>query len=138
MHNLMLGTTKKMLQIWKELNLPDEQDFKVLQKRINKLKVPSSIGRIPSKIASGFKGFTADQFKNWAVVFSSFALKGILPDRHLQCWKLFVKACCILQYTACFHIPEMSHLAQLVQITQQSHLIQPAQITQLSHLDKPD
>ena len=85
MHNLMLGTTKKMLKIWKELNLLDEQDFKVLQKRINKLKVPSSIGRIPSKIASGFKGFTADQFKNWAVVFSSFALKGILPDRHLQC-----------------------------------------------------
>lgn len=68
----------------------------MLQKRINKVKVPSSIGRIPSKIASGFKGFTADQFKNWAVVFSSFALKDILPDRHLQCWKLFVKACCIL------------------------------------------
>lgn len=63
---------------------------------INKLKVPSSIGRIPSKIASSFKGFTADQFKNWAVVFSTFALKDILPDRHLQCWKLFVKACRIL------------------------------------------
>lgn len=96
MHNLMLGTTKKMLKIWKELNLLDEKDLKLLQKRINKLKVPSSIGRIPSKIASRFKGFTADQFKNWALVFSSFALKDILPDRHLQSWKLFVKACRIL------------------------------------------
>ncbi|XP_068678691.1 uncharacterized protein [Montipora foliosa] len=96
MHNLMLGTTRKMLKVWKELNLLDEKDFKVLQKRVNKLKVPSSIGRIPSKIASSFKGFTADQFKNWALVFSTFALKGVLPDRHLQCWKLFVKACHIL------------------------------------------
>ena len=96
MHNLMLGTTKKMLKIWKELNLLDEKDFKVLQKRVNKLKVPSSIGRIPSKIASSFKGFTADQFKNWALVFSTFALKDILPERHLQCWKLFVRACRIL------------------------------------------
>ena len=80
----MLGTTKKMLKIWKEMNLLDEQDFKVLQKRINQLKVPSSIGRIPSKIASSFKGFTADQFKNWAVVFSSFALKDIPLYRHLR------------------------------------------------------
>ena len=96
MHNLMLGTTKKMLKIWKEVNILNEKDFKVLQKRINKLKVPSSIGRIPSKIASSFKGFTADQFKNWALVFSTFALKDILPERHLQCWKLFVKACHIL------------------------------------------
>ena len=96
MHNLMLGTTKKMLKIWKEANLLGEKEFKLLQKRINKLKVPSSIGRIPSKIASSFKGFTADQFKNWAFVFSTFALKDILPDGHLQCWKLFVKACRIL------------------------------------------
>ena len=96
MHNLMLGTTKKMLKIWKEENLLSEKEFSRLQSRINKLKVPSSIGRIPSKIASNFKGFTADQFKNWAVVFSTFALKDILPDRHLQCWKLFVKACRIL------------------------------------------
>lgn len=96
MHNLMLGTTKKMLKIWKEENLLGDKELKDLQKRINKLKVPSSIGRIPSKIASSFKGFTADQFKNWALVFSTFALKDVLPDRHLQCWKLFVKACRIL------------------------------------------
>jgi len=85
MHNLMLGTIKKMLKICKEENLLSEKDFSHRQKRINKLTVLSSIG-------SNFKGFTADQFKNWAVVFSIFALKDILLDRHLQCWNLFVKA----------------------------------------------
>lgn len=34
--------------------------------------------------------------KAWTLVFSTFALKVILPDEHLQCWKLFVKACHIL------------------------------------------
>ena len=68
----------------------------MLQKGVNKLKVASSIGRIPSKLASSFKGFTTDQFKNWALVFTTFALKDVLPDRHLQCWRLFVKACRIL------------------------------------------
>ena len=68
----------------------------MLQKGVNKLKVASSIGRIPSKLASSFKGFTTDQFKNWALVFTTFALKDVLPDRHLQYWRLFVKACRIL------------------------------------------
>ena len=72
MHNLMLGTPKKIIKIWKEENLLSEKEFSHLQRRINKLKVPSSIGRIPSKIASNFKGFTADQLKNLAVGFSTF------------------------------------------------------------------
>ena len=48
MHNLLLGTTKKMLKTWKEFNLLDEKDYTVLQERVNKMKVPSSIGRIPA------------------------------------------------------------------------------------------
>lgn len=55
MHNLMLGTTKKMLKIWKELNLLDEQDFKLLQKRMNKLKVPSSIGKFHQRLHQASK-----------------------------------------------------------------------------------
>ena len=50
-------------------------------------------GRIPGKISSSFTGFTADQWKNWTLVYSLFALKGILPEEHLQCWRFFVLAC---------------------------------------------
>lgn len=53
-HNLLLGKTKKMLKTWKEFNLLDEKDYTVLQERVDKMKVPSSMGRIPSKIASSF------------------------------------------------------------------------------------
>ena len=53
--------------------------------------------RIPqNEICDLFDLFTADQFKNWTLVFSSIALKGILPEEHLQLWKAFVKACSIM------------------------------------------
>ena len=45
------------------------------------------------KIASGFAGFTAEQWKNWTIYFSLFSLKGVSPRPHYECWPLFVKAC---------------------------------------------
>lgn len=52
--------------------------FSTIQKRIDRFTVPSDIGRIPYKIASGFSSFTADQFKNWVVYYSLVAMRGIL------------------------------------------------------------
>ena len=56
---------------------------------------PPKIGRIPRKIGSqnGFSTITADEWKNWIILYSVFALDGILPPLHFQCWCLFVKAC---------------------------------------------
>ena len=47
----------------------------------------------PTKIASGFSGFSAEQWRNWTLLFSLFSLKGILPHSHYNCWQLYVKAC---------------------------------------------
>lgn len=48
------------------------------------MRVPSDIGRIPRKIASSFGGFTAEQWKNWVIVYSMFTLRGILPQEHYK------------------------------------------------------
>ena len=40
-----------------------------------------------------FAGFTADQWRNWTIVYSPVALKGLLPQEHYKNWILFVKAC---------------------------------------------
>lgn len=58
--------------------------------------VPPDVGRIPSKILTGFSGFTADQFKNWFILFSIPSLFGILTGEHMACWHDFVLACRIL------------------------------------------
>ncbi len=91
MHNLLLGTAKHMLSVWKQLNLLTNA-FQDIQANVDKFITPEDLGRIPTIIASGFSGFTADQWRNWTIVFSLYSLKDILPHRHYNCWQLFVKA----------------------------------------------
>jgi len=67
-----------------------------MEERALCIKSPYDVGRLPSKIGSGFSGFTADQWLNWTLVFSVVTLKGIIPAPDLQCWQLFVRACSIL------------------------------------------
>lgn len=79
-----------------EQNYLNNSHFLSIQEFIDGILVPSDIGRIPSKIASGFSGFTADQFKNWIMIYSIPALFNILRPEQLECWRHFVLACRIL------------------------------------------
>ena len=44
-------------------------------------------------MSAEFPTFTADQWKNWTIVYSLVALKDILPPDHYDCWSYFVQAC---------------------------------------------
>ena len=97
MHNLFLGTSKKMIEIWKEKGFLDKDNLKLIQERVDKADCPSDVGKLPSKIDKfSFEGFTGDECKNWTIIFSMYALKDILPSEHLACWQQFVLACCYL------------------------------------------
>ena len=62
MHNMYTGTAKHILRaVWLEQNLITKKQLEIVQNRVDSVVVPR---RIPSKIASSFSGFTADQFKN--------------------------------------------------------------------------
>jgi len=91
MHNLFLGTSKRMLEkAWLSTNRIDSKQLKSIQKIIDSMPTPSDIGRIPHKIASGFAGFTADQWKTWVLVYSTCALHDILEEEDRRCWQHFV------------------------------------------------
>ena len=94
MHNLFLGPAKhfmKVIIIGK--GLLSKAHFEILQKRIDSTMVPSGVGRIPCKIQTGFSSFTADQWKKWVIYFSLIALRDILSDDVLECWRHYVLAC---------------------------------------------
>ena len=63
---------------------------------MNPFVVPDDVGRIPSKILSGFSGFTAEKWKKWILTYSLPSIKGIVPHRDYDCWIMFVKACNLL------------------------------------------
>lgn len=96
MHNLLLGTSKHMLEVWVKLDLLTTSSFDIIEKAASLLSCPNDVGRLPLKIGSSFSGFTADQWKMWTLAYSAVVLKGVIPDNHLVVWLLFVRACTIL------------------------------------------
>jgi len=94
MHNILLGTPKRIFaKQWVKSGLPDKKSLEDIQDVVHNCTVPCGIGRIPYKISSNFKGLTADELKNWTLLFSPIALCSHLPQDHLNCWQLFVSAC---------------------------------------------
>ena len=97
MHNLFCGTAKKMINIWKELDFLSKENLSKIQHQVECVVCSNDVGKLPSKIEDfNFDNFTADEAKNWTLVFSIFALKDILPTRHLEFWRSFVLACMYL------------------------------------------
>ena len=88
MHNLFLGTAKSMFQLWMETDLLTKD----------------KLGRLPHKIAPNYGRYRALQWKNWVIIYPTYALHGLLSDEHLNCWHAFVMACCLLT------VPVLTHL----------------------------
>ena len=85
MHNLFLGSAKHFLKdIWIDKGIIPESSFDVIQQRVDSIRIPTGMGRIPHKIRSGFSAFTADQWKNWVLYY-------LLPSFHTRYdhWRRF-------------------------------------------------
>ncbi|SMN01766.1 hypothetical protein SPONN_25 [uncultured Candidatus Thioglobus sp.] len=96
MHNILLGSAKHTIAIWKSLGILNQSNNDHIQTIVDKFCTPPDVGRIPYKIASGFSSFTADQWKNWILIFSLVALKEIIPEQHYRIWWVFVQACLLI------------------------------------------
>lgn len=93
MHNLFLGTAKHMISVWKTKSILNENHLLKIQEKVGNFFCPSDVGKLPQKFATSYGSFNADQWKNWTLLFSIYALKDILPLEHLECWRKFVLAC---------------------------------------------
>ena len=60
MQNLLLGTSKKIIELWKSNNVLTEKEFNEIQAKVDSFSCPSGVGRLPSKISSNFSGFTVN------------------------------------------------------------------------------
>ncbi|CAG8445325.1 7875_t:CDS:2 [Ambispora leptoticha] len=87
MHNLYLGTAKRMTHYWTDVQQHDAEIQEIID-----TNPPSDIGRIPRKITAGFSSFTADQWRNWILLYSTFCLRNYLPHNYRRYWQMFVCA----------------------------------------------
>lgn len=93
MHNLLLGSAKTFIKIWKEHTLPD---FTKIQEAVDQFVIPAGVGRIPRKVDNGFSNFKAEQWKNWIMIYSLVCFKPVLSNSQYSLWVLFVQACSLL------------------------------------------
>ncbi|KAL9964950.1 hypothetical protein ACROYT_G028667 [Oculina patagonica] len=96
MHNLFLGTAKRVFSKWIENEIITKDGLQTIQARIDEISSLSDIGRLPGNIKSNYGGYTAAQWKNFVLLFSMYALKDVLPECHLHYWQSFVLACRLL------------------------------------------
>lgn len=96
MHNLFLGTAKRVFSKWIESDIIGKAGLENIQSRIEEISTSSDIGRLPGNIKSNYGGYTAPQWKNFVLLYSMYALKDILPEQHLHYWQSFVLACRLL------------------------------------------
>ena len=69
MHNLFLGTGKKMFKLWVESGILTPQHMAAIEDKIQCFKVPPDVGRIPYRtLSSSYGGFTASQWRNWITI----------------------------------------------------------------------
>uniref|UniRef100_A0A1X7TTT6 Transposase domain-containing protein n=1 Tax=Amphimedon queenslandica TaxID=400682 RepID=A0A1X7TTT6_AMPQE len=96
MHNLFLGTSKRIFGTWIEKGIITKQHLLSIDKLTSTFTVPSNIGRLPLNMSSNYLSFKAAQWSTWTTVYSPIVLKSILPNEDYRCWLLYVRACAIL------------------------------------------
>ena len=96
MHNLFLGTAKRVFSKWVENDIITKEGLDTVQSKMNEISSLSDIGRLPGNIKSNYGGYTAAQWKNFVLLFSMYSLKDVLPHEHLHYWQSFVLACRLL------------------------------------------
>ena len=93
MHNLYLGTTKYIFNLWIERNIITSESVDIINKRIISLVVPPEVqfGRLPACLNHP-SSLTAEQWMLWVNYYSLYCLYDLIATTHFECWRHFVLA----------------------------------------------
>ena len=98
MHNLYLGTAKRIMQkVWLERGIINSSAITEINRRISSVNIPPNVSFscLPPSIQYS-SGFTAEQWMMCTNYYSLFCLYELIPPDHLRCWQYFVLASRVL------------------------------------------
>ncbi len=81
-----------MIHTWKEVKLFRLLSLQRYKKKLIRLIHLSRLAAYLEKL----KAFTADEWKKFILIYSTFALKNIVDTPHYNCWCLLVRICELL------------------------------------------
>lgn len=103
MHTFLLGMVKRETELnMAQLSPSQKNEF---LRRVKSLKLPYDLGRLPTNIfdsdnGSGISSCTAQQWKNYAIVFARPCLYKLLPDRAYKCLVLLSRIITLISLPA--------------------------------------
>lgn len=75
MHNLLLGTCKRMAKNWDF----EKKQLQKMQEKANLVQLPAGFESLsPKRISSNFSNFKADTWRSWVLLYSAFVLIGTI------------------------------------------------------------
>src|SRR6266498_2519036 len=99
MHCLFLRIAHWIIKkLWIENNKITKHDLEKMEKRAKNIKLPTDLGRLPSKVATRdrFSGFTADQWKSFILIYAIPLMWDLLDEPDRKILGNFVRACTLL------------------------------------------
>ncbi|XP_066924647.1 uncharacterized protein [Clytia hemisphaerica] len=116
MHNLFLGIAHHVFDTWVETGtIQSKIHFEQINQRQERIRVPSDMGRISTSVCSHYKNMKADEWKHWALIYSTYCLRGIIPDTDMRIWTKFVNAC----HMICVPIVRLSEVKEAHELLQE-------------------
>ena len=98
-----------------------------MQERVNLFKAPKEVDQIPQKIASSFSDFTADEWKNWTIIFSTPYLYDLLPEQDLKIWWMLVNCFLIILYPKVMQRKLLTFYLNLINVSRTYTVLRHAQ-----------
>ena len=62
------------MKVWRNLDIITLDHLSIMQEKVDNMIPPPKVGGIPRKIQSGFVAFTADEWKNWIILYSPYCV----------------------------------------------------------------
>ena len=96
MHNLFLGTAKKVMKLLKKNGLLLGKDMALIVASLAEFKQGLMDEWVVENMKSNMGSLTATEWRQWTLVSSGYCLHEHIPQEYLEVWGNFVKGCRLL------------------------------------------
>lgn len=136
MHNLLLGTVKRMVEMWIDRGNIKADDLEAMEALADGLLLPPEFDILPKeKISGRLSNLKAAERKSWCLIYSPSLLKKVLSQRAYTHWRKFVNACrYLLKPSITYGEAEKAHKLLVEFCKECQQLYTPASITVNMHL----
>jgi hypothetical protein len=96
LHVLWLGVARSVWKTLRRVGKISDEDLVQISRRVNSIRPPSDVANFGPKVLRDMSWMKGADWQSWVLVYSMYALHGILSDDLYTTWGFFVRGCSLL------------------------------------------